>query len=599
MSQYGQSSSAHIGSAVSKVELQLSCRNIPRSNCMINVECSSNGKSWQNICKTEVIKDSTHPKFTKPVQIDYYFEENQELKFTVVNTSSDKTIGTMNCSLSEIIATSGQTVTKLLTDAKTTNSFIKVVAQEVTGTNNKLHIHFIGEKLDKKDMFGKSDPFVRISRAQENNDFILVHQTEVVKKNLNPIWRPFEIPMQKLCNNDAQRVLLFQCYDWDKNGKEDYIGCFKASVQDVIDEMKENQEARFSLINDKKKSKSKSYKNSGCIVFKQCDIIKVPSFYEYIAGGCQINMIVGVDFTESNGKPNDSTSLHYTDVRKNKPNEYVQAMVSVGNILAPYDSDGMIQAYGFGAKMPNNQVSHCFALNGNQLKPEVAGVTGLLEAYKLALNNVTLFGPTNFSELITVAAESAKYDMQTQANQSYTILLILTDGVISDMQRTIKTIVEASDKAPLSIIIVGVGNDNFEKMNILDADDNPLSYNGKQMARDIVQFVPFRSFKNQPPSRLAAETLKEIPEQLVSWMMQKQIKPNPPTVYKAGLGDSGSFGSFSSSFTNPHTVMSILTQPSPHAVPMPQQVQVHQQQVHQQQQMQNQSGYLHKPAYGY
>ena len=53
---------------------------------------------------------------------------------------------------------------------------------------------------------------------------------------------------------------------------------------------------------------------------------------------------------------------------------------------------------------------------------------------------------------------------------------------------------------PLSIIIVGVGSENFQSMEILDADDQPLYSNKlkKYMERDIVQFVPFREFKNNP-----------------------------------------------------------------------------------------------------
>ena len=39
----------------------------------------------------------------------------------------------------------------------------------------------------------------------------------------------------------------------------------------------------------------------------------------------------------------------------------------------------------------------------------------------------------------------------------------------------------------MSIIIVGVGNDNFEKMDELDSDDQLLSFNGRTAARDIVQ----------------------------------------------------------------------------------------------------------------
>ncbi len=47
-------------------------------------------------------------------------------------------------------------------------------------------------------------------------------------------------------------------------------------------------------------------------------------------------------------------------------------------------------------------------------------------------------------------------------------------------------IVEAS-VLPLSIVIVGVGDADFSAMKVLDADDVPLSYKGKSMARDIVQ----------------------------------------------------------------------------------------------------------------
>jgi hypothetical protein len=69
----------------------------------------------------------------------------------------------------------------------------------------------------------------------------------------------------------------------------------------------------------------------------------------------------------------------------------------------------------------------------------------------------------------------------------------LTDGCIHDIEKTTDEIVRGSTM-PLSIIIVGVGEANFDKMDVLDADDTPLYSNAhkKQMERDIVQFVPFR-----------------------------------------------------------------------------------------------------------
>lgn len=51
--------------------------------------------------------------------------------------------------------------------------------------------------------------------------------------------------------------------------------------------------------------------------------------------------------------------------------------------------------------------------------------------------------------------------------------MIITDGVISDMQNTIDEIVRGSE-LPLSIVIVGVGSADFSSMDVLDADDTPL-----------------------------------------------------------------------------------------------------------------------------
>lgn len=80
--------------------------------------------------------------------------------------------------------------------------------------------------------------------------------------------------------------------------------------------------------------------------------------------------------------------------------------------------------------------------------------------------------------------------------QQYFILLIITDGVISDMDETRHAVVQAS-KLPMSIIIVGVGNADFAAMEFLDGDNRVLrSYTGEEAVRDIVQFVPFREFRS-------------------------------------------------------------------------------------------------------
>ena len=98
------------------------------------------------------------------------------------------------------------------------------------------------------------------------------------------------------------------------------------------------------------------------------------------------------------------------------------------------------------------------------------------------MNKVIFSGPTLFAPIIRTAGKIAASMRCAQTNQKYAILLILTDGEITDMDATKAAIAEVSNQ-PLSIIVIGVGNENFDNMKVLD-DTVP------NCARDIVQFIP-------------------------------------------------------------------------------------------------------------
>jgi hypothetical protein len=93
------------------------------------------------------------------------------------------------------------------------------------------------------------------------------------------------------------------------------------------------------------------------------------------------------------------------------------------------------------------------------------------------------------------------------------------------MQDTADAIVEAG-RLPLSIIIVGIGNANFDAMDVLDADDVPLvSRAGYTMCRDLVQFVPYNKYAQKHYSILAQEVLEEVPRQLCEWAEMNGVYP--------------------------------------------------------------------------
>jgi hypothetical protein len=365
------------------------------------------------------------------------------------------------------------------------------------------------------------DPFLCISRSTENGDWQPVFKSETHKNSLNVSFNPFDVAIQKLNNGDNIRTLRFEVFDWNRTGVHESIG----SVDTNLDHLLQNSNAMLPLVNQQKKlKKGGKYENSGILRFERVEYEKVYSMLDYIRGGHQLSLCVAVDFTASNGDPRAPNSLHF---RSNVMNQYQCAITAVGNILDYYDSDKFYPAYGFGAKLPPQwQVSHMFPLNLNFQNPYVNGVNGILDAYNNAVSNVQLHGPTNFAPVINAAAGAA----QKGGAQNYHILLIITDGVISDMDATIAEIVRASD-LPLSIIIIGVGPADFTDMDILDTDDRPLVSNGRKMSRDIVQFVAFRDYQNVDPSVLAAKVLAEVPGQFVSYCRANKLIPAPAPIY--------------------------------------------------------------------
>ncbi|XP_028063879.1 protein BONZAI 3-like [Camellia sinensis] len=167
---------------------------------------------------------------------------------------------------------------------------------------------------------------------------------------------------------------------------------------------------------------------------------------------------------------------------------------------------------------------------------QVEGVEGIMAAYGSALRNVALAGPTLFGQVINTAAEIAGRSL-SQDSSKYFVLLIITDGVLTDLQETKDALVMASD-LPLSILIVGVGGADFKQMEILDADNGHRleSSTGRIATRDIVQFVPMRDVHGGQIS-IVQSLLEELPGQFLTYMRCRDIKPHTVNLPQAPFQD--------------------------------------------------------------
>ena len=477
--------------------------------------------------QTEVAEDNPSPAFIKTFCAAYSFEQSLQVcltqfRFEVYDTnlsypSKASLIGQTVISIHELACSPSQSLTRELQPPvvrKRSAGYIIIAAEAIQSGSDAFDMAW-----EWVDATYAGLTYVKVLRCYDDEN-VPIYQSEAGKQTPYR-WRTVRLSLDSLSKGDNERTLIFELYGSVKGREWSLLGAAKTTVAAI-----RQQGEGFTL--------PVTMDSSEVGKLRLCHFVPVTqsSFLDYVNGGCDISLLIGIDFTKSNGTSSDPSSLHYQSGMR--PNEYVQAIREVGDILQYYDSDKRIPVFGFGAKLPPGftHTCHCFALNGDLFDPEVEGVEAVEVAYRHACASLNFHGPTLFAPLIHTSSLYASSRPVTQTDQRYYILLILTDGSINDMDQTLHEIVEASF-LPMSIIIVGIGPENFDLMNILDADETTIKskITGKKMVRDIVQFVPFREVKaNQ--LQLAREVLYEIPAQLVGFMNSRGIVP------QEGIGSS-------------------------------------------------------------
>lgn len=543
-----------------RVRIHISCDDLPNADyfsksdplCMVYLRDPLRDASWTLVGRTECVADSLSPVFRTPIPLEYRFEKLLELKFEVVDVddavlpteaSSDVKLekydflGWYQTTLGRIVAARAGHTARLWRPGSdrrpAAGATITLRSEEADRGRDVLRLTLRAEGLPRMDFFGlgQSDPYLQFLRPRGDGTWLVVHETEVLKGTLTPRWAPLEVPVSRLGEED----LRVRCMDWNRFRAPGYIGEFSTSVGALAVLGGRTGAAAaaataFTLTRPHLPGRPEEERSRarGRVLVEGAAIRHEYGFLDFLSAGMEVTLAVAIDLTGSNGHPADADSLHYRGAGAHNRNPYQRAIAAVGEIVAPYATRQRFPVWGFGAQPagPHSTVSHCLPLTFDPATPEVDGVAGILAAYGAALQRVTLSGPTRFSEVIREASRRAAVPY-TAAHQHYTILLLLTDGVLDDMEDTVAALVEAST-LPLSVIIVGVGGADFSLMEELDGDRRPLeTAGGRRVSRDIVQFVPMRDFADAHPARLAAETLAEVPGQLLSFCKLHSITPLP------------------------------------------------------------------------
>ncbi|XP_055960946.1 protein BONZAI 3 isoform X2 [Mercurialis annua] len=408
-----------------QIELALSASKLldrdvtSKSDPMAVVYFKKTNGSLEEVGRTEVILNSLNPSWIQKITVSYHFEILQPILFQIYDVDTkyhnvpvkslkledQQFLGEASCYLSEIVTKRNRMVTLNLQNRNGHGNLrnlgtLTIHTEETATSRTAIELAFRCSNLDNKDLFSLSDPFLRISRIAESGAPIPICKTEVVNNNLSPVWKPLHLSMQQFGSKDSP--LVIECFDFNSSGNHVLIGKVQKSVSDL--EKVHIERSGVNFISASHRGREKVLKGQ---LFVERFLEKEQySFLDYISSGFELNFMVAVDFTASNGNPRNPDSLHYIDP-SGRLNSYQQAIMEVGEVIQFYDSDRRFPAWGFGGRTPAGTISHCFNLNGNPNGVEVEGVEGIMSAYAAALHNVALAGPTLFGQVVNTAAQIA------------------------------------------------------------------------------------------------------------------------------------------------------------------------------------------------
>ena len=444
------------------------------------------GVSFDNYNKFQTEEVTSHGNiiiFNGCYICDYFFEKQQTLLVSLYKNS--QVVGQMPITLGHIVGSPGSSLK--ITICEPTNL---IISAESINNKSYVEVDFVVDNINNVDFSDNSNKF-----------------SYLITSNGKKVYESESIPW----NGKFEKAKILEALI--KNG---FTVTFKDSKKKIINSRDDTVE-RFCTPSN---GLYLNLNNNGKIfnIFNKSQLIRNYSFIDYIKNGVTIKLTIAIDYTSSNKTPNDPLSLHYLG---GNMNDYEQAIKSCGMIVGYYDYNQMFPVYGFGAIINGQQNANmCFNVNFQQ-NPEIYTIDNVIKEYRNSFNNLILAGPTEFCPIVKKAIENIKKENDPL---KYHILLILTDGIIYDKQDTIDALVDGSF-LPLSVIIIGIGNDHFQEMIELDGDDKPITNSrGVKRKRDLVQFVPYNDYKYNPTA-LTEQVLEEVPRQIIDFYTMNGIYP--------------------------------------------------------------------------
>jgi hypothetical protein len=98
-------------------------------------------------------------------------------------------------------------------------STVRLGALPCMGAKVFFKFQFEAVGIDKMSKMGKTDAFLEMAvSGAEEDQWITIHRTEVIKKTVDPQWEKFQLTMNQLASDVLEKKLKISVNHWSKKG---------------------------------------------------------------------------------------------------------------------------------------------------------------------------------------------------------------------------------------------------------------------------------------------------------------------------------------------------------------------------------------------
>ncbi|OHT05313.1 hypothetical protein TRFO_26933 [Tritrichomonas foetus] len=444
------------------------------------------------------------PQFTTKLSIIPKFTDQQQLRFvllemTPVIQSIDqyKQIGDVVISLGQILVKGGVEAT-LMGGIGDVNI---EVDQESRGRGVlSMIVAFVS--MPKDHWLMKNYPQLVVLKKGQNDEWIPVFSSEVIKRSETGQWAPISLPCRLICDSDYSRQIRLLVQDVQKGNRIKPIGHVDIPVKLVG----EARNMRLGLI-----PADPIVARAGSIIIRAATLIERLTFFGHLKRGLRFNFSCAIDFSANNRPPRDPKSYHYSSHDQKTP--YEITIQSIGGVIEQYSDEQICYAWGFGARI-NRQICHTISLTDESGNSQLRSVHKMLNAYSTLFDKISFDRPIAVCPSMNMALNLVKGKKDPRC---YLVHVIMISDDPSDLNQFCDLLYVSQNEA-LSVIIVGIGDSDFAKTEEKFRPGCPhKNSQGAKFDRDFVSFLKYSDFGQENIPQMISTALYSIPEQAIHW----------------------------------------------------------------------------------